>query len=196
LTELISGGPEDFLEFLREELHPCPPSHHVSFAAALAERGLALIGEYAGWSPRLDKGASPLQIAGALWDHACGTAIAPDRLNEFESDLSDLAALVDPDRVAAFDSYRGLRLLKLATRCCAPGAGIYDCMTVARASLHISIGYYLSDEPHSSLELREKWDTPSVRTEAMLQSELARTLRSTPSIGRDTVEALRRDFVI
>jgi hypothetical protein len=195
MIEPVTDTPETFLESLREELYPCPSSHHVAFAAALAERGLALIGEYSDWNPRLGQGASPLQIVEELWGHACGMAVAPDRLNEFEADLRDLAALVDPDRFAAFDSYRGIRLLGLATRCCAPGAGIYDAMTVARASLHAAIGFYLSDERHGSLELREKWNTPPVQAEARLQSELARTLRATPRIEHDTVEALRRDFV-
>src|SRR5688572_21589599 len=195
MTEPITDGPEAFLESLREELFPCPPSHHVSFAAALAERRLTLFGEYAGWKPRLGQGASPLRIVEALWDHVRETAVTPVRLNEFEADLTDLAALVDPDRFAAFDSYRGIRLLTLATRCCAPGAGIYDVMTVARASLHASIGFYLSDEYLGNLELREKWNTPDVQAEARLQSDMARALRAAPRIGRDTVEAIRRKFV-
>jgi hypothetical protein len=42
MTESIFIGPEAFLESLREELPPCASAHHVSFAAVLAERRLAL----------------------------------------------------------------------------------------------------------------------------------------------------------
>jgi hypothetical protein len=219
MTEAIAGGPDAFLESLREELSPCAHSHHVSFAAILAERRLALFGEYVDWKPRLGRGASPLQIVEALWDHACELAItpdprdgfeadsaeeqfltnyrqiSPDQFGEFEADLSDLGALVDPDRFAAFRSYRGIWLLKLAMRCCSPGAGIASVMEVAQASLHMSIGFGLYDDYYDNMQLRENWNIPDVQAEALLQSKLARTLRATPRIGRGAVEALRRDFV-
>jgi uncharacterized protein YjaG (DUF416 family) len=195
MTETIPGGPEAFLEYLREELRPCAPSHHVSFAAALAERGLAVVGEYADWNPRLGQGASPLQIVNALWGHACERRITPDQIGEFESDLSALAALVDPDRLAAFRSYSGIALLTLAIRCCVPGGGIASVVEVARASLHISTGFGLSDDYQSNLELRERWNATDVQAEAQLQIELARTLRSASRVERDTVKALRRKFV-
>ena len=219
MTEAITGGPEAFLESLREELRTCAPSHQVSFATVLAERRLALVGEYADWKPRLGQGASPIQIVEALWDHACELAIAPDppdgfeadsaeeqflnnyrqisrvQFGEFEADLSDLGALVDPDRFAAFRSYRGIWLLKLATRCCAPGAGIAAVVEVARASLQMSIGFGLYDDYHDNMKLRENWNIPDVQAEARLQSKLARTMRSTARIGRSAVETLRREFV-
>jgi len=195
MTEAIPVGPEVFLESLREELSPCSPSHQVSFAAVLAERRLASAGEYADWEPRLGQGESPRRIMEALWGHACGRAIAPDRLDEFETDLSEVAALVDPDRFAAFEAYRGIWLLELATRCCAPGAGIAPAMKVARASLHMSAGAGLSEDYVSDQFLRERWNVPKVQAESRLQSKLARTLRATPRIAPDAVNALRRDFV-
>ena len=195
ITETIHGGPEAFLESLREELSPCAHSHHVSFAAVLAERRLALAGEDADWEPRLGQGASPRRIMEAVWDHACGRAIAPDRLGEFEADLTEVAALVNPDRYAAFDAYRGIWLLWLTVRCCATGAGVADAVTVARASLHMSAGSGLSEDYVSDQLLRERWNVPKVQAEARLQIELARGLSATLRIGSDTVEALRRDFV-
>jgi len=195
MTETISGAPEAFLESLREELLHCGPTHHISFAAALAERQLSRIGEYADWTPRLGQGASPRRIMEAVWKHACGQDIAQDRLGEFKADLSEVAALVDPDRFAAFDSYRGIFLLELATRCCAHGSGIAAAMKVSRASLYMSASSGLSEDYVSDQLLRERWNVPKVQAEARLQIELARTLSATPHIGRDTVETLRRDFV-
>jgi hypothetical protein len=195
MTETIHDGPESFLESLREELSPCASSHYISFAAVLAERRLASAGEYADWEPRLGQGASPRRIVAAVWDHACGRAIAPDRLGEFAADLSQVAELVDPDRFAAFDSYRGIWLLELAARCCAPGAGIAAAMKVALASLYMSAGSGLSEDYVSDQLLRERWNVPKVQAEARLQIELARRLGATPRIGSDTVEALRREFV-
>ena len=195
MTETIHGGPEAFLESLREELSPCAHSHHVSFAAVLAERRMAWAGENVDWEPRLGQGASPRRIMEAVWDHACGRAIAPDRLGEFEADLSEIAELVDPDRFAAFDSYRGIWLLELATRCCDPGGGIAAAMKVARNSLYMSAGAGLSEDFVSDHLLRERWNVPKVQAEARLQIELARRLSATPRIGSDTVEALRRSFV-
>lgn len=214
MTETIPDGPEAFLEFLREELRHCSHAHHVSFAAVLGERGLAwareyadlepspgqpsyryLIkvssaGEYADLAPPLGQGASMRQILEAVWDHACGQDIAPDRLGEFEADLTEVAVLVDPDRYAASYAWRGIRLLRLTTLCCAPGAGAAAAVEVARASLHMSAGYDMSD-----WELRDKWDIPDIQAEARLQSKLAQTLRAIPRIGLDTVETLRLDFV-
>ncbi len=195
MTETIHGGPEAFLESLREELSPCAPSHHVSFASVLAERRLASAGEYADWEPRLGQGASPRLIMEAVWEHACGRAIAPDRLGEFEADLSDVATLVDPDRFAAFDSYRGIWLLELAARCCAPGAGIAAAMKVALASLYMAADSGLSEDYVSDQLLRERWNFPKVQAEARLQIELARILSATPNVGPGAVETLRRKFV-
>ena len=125
ITETIHGGPEAFLESLREELSPCAHSHHVSFAAVLAERRLAWAGEMSTGN-RLGQGASMRQIMEAVWSHACGRDIAPERLGEFEADLSEVATLVDPDRYAAFDAYRAIWLRWLTVRCCAIEAGVAD----------------------------------------------------------------------
>jgi uncharacterized protein YjaG (DUF416 family) len=214
MTETIPGGSEAFLEFLRDELRMCAPAHHVSFAAVLAERGLPRAADYADWEPqqgesihaallrlawpdnyadwepRLGQRVSMRQILGAVWDHACGRSIAADRLCEFEANLQEVAALVDPDRYASFDVYRAIWLLQLTTRCCAPGVGAAAATEVARASLCMSAGYDMSD-----WELREKWDLPDIQAEARLQSKLAQTLRAIPQIERDIVETLRRDFV-
>jgi hypothetical protein len=219
ITETIPGGPEAFLEFLRDELRLCSSAHHVSFAAVLAERGLVWAGEYADWEPqqgesihaallrlawphdyadwepRLGQRVSMRQIMGAVWDHACGQDIAPDRLCEFEANLQEVAALVDPDRYASFYAYRGIWLLQLTTRCCASGAGTVAAVAVARSSLHISAGSGLSEDYVCDRELSEKWDAPNVQAEARLQSKLAQILRAIPRIGRDAVETLRRDFV-
>lgn len=195
ITETIHGGPEAFLESLREELRHCAHSHHVSFAAVLAERRLAWAGEYVDWEPRPGQGASMRQIMEAVWSQACGRDIAPDRLDEFEADLTEVAALVDSDRYAAFDAYRGIWLLRLTVRCCATGAGVADAVTAARASLHMSADSGLSEDYVSEQFLRERWNVPKVQAEARLQSKLAGTLRATPHIGPDAVEALRRDFV-
>ncbi|HKQ78995.1 MAG TPA: hypothetical protein VJ810_35180, partial [Blastocatellia bacterium] len=119
----------------------------------------------------------------------------PERFGEFEADLSDLAALVDPDRFTAFNAYRGIGLIELATQCCVHGAGVAGAVKVARASLHISTGFGLSDDYICNRDLREYWNIPDVQAEARLQNKLARTLRATPRIGHDTVEALRRNFV-
>jgi hypothetical protein len=219
MTETIPGGPEAFLEVLRDELGLCAPAHHVSFAAVLAERGLPRAADYADWEPqqgesihaallrlawpdnyadwepRLGQRVSMRQILGAVWDHACGRSIAPDRLCEFEANLQEVAALVDPDRYASFDTYRAIWLLQLTTRCCAPGAGVAAAVAVARDSLHMSTGYGLRDDDGCDRDLRERWNTPNVQAEARLQSKLAQTLRAIPVIGRDAVETLRRDFV-
>jgi uncharacterized protein DUF416 len=195
MTETIPGGPEAFLQSLREELSACAHSYHASFAAVLAERRLASAGEYADWEPRLGQGASPRQIMEAVWDHACGRAIAPDRLGEFEASLSEVVALVDPDRYAAYVAYHVIWLLRLATRCCAPGAGVSAALKVARASLHMSTGFGLSDDFVCDRDLRENWNIPDVQAEVRLQSKLAQALRAAPSIAPDTVEALRRNFV-
>jgi hypothetical protein len=219
MTETIPGGPDAFLEFLRDELRLCSPAHHVSFAAVLAERGLAWANDYADWvpqqgesihaallrlawpddyvdwEPRLGQRVSMRQIMGAVWDHACGQDIAPDQLCEFEANLQEVAALVDPDRYTSFYAYRGIWLLQLTTRCCAPGAGVAAAVTVARASLHMSAGSCLAEDFVCDLELRERWNTPNVQAEARLQSKLAQTLRAIPRIGRDAVATLRRDFV-
>ena len=219
MTETIPGGPESFLESLREELRPCGIAHHVSFAAVLAERRLASAGEYADWEPRLGHGASPRQIMEAVWDYACELAIAPDRLSGFEAgsaeaqfltnyrrvspdrlsgfeaDLSDVVALIDPDRFAAFENYRGIWLLQLTTQSLARGVGDAVAVMVARASLYLSAGSGLSEDYVSDWFLRERWNIPDVQAEARLQNRMAQTLRETPSIGRDAIEALRRDFV-
>jgi hypothetical protein len=219
MTETIPGGPEAFLEFLRDELRLRSPAHHVSFAAVLAERGLAWAADYADWvpqqgesihaallrlawpdnyadwEPRLGQRVSMRQILGAVWDHSCGRSIAPDRLCEFEANLQEVAALVDPDRYASFDAYRAIWLLQLTIRCCAGGAGVAAGVVVARASLHMSAGSGLSEDYVCDQELHEKWDSPNVQAEARLQSKLAQTLRAIPRIGLDTVETLRRDFV-
>jgi uncharacterized protein YjaG (DUF416 family) len=195
MTETIPGGPEAFLESLREELSPCAHSHHVSFAAVLAERRMAWAGENVDWEPRLGQGASMRQIMEAVWSHACGRDIAPDRLGEFEADLTEVATLVDPDRYAAFDAYRAIWLLRLTVRCCATGAGVADAVTAARASLYMSADSGLSEDYVSEQFLRERWNVPKVQAEARLQSKLARTLRAMPRIAPDAVEALRRDFV-
>jgi hypothetical protein len=214
MTESIPGGPEAFLESLRDELRLCTPAHHISFAAVLAERRLAWAGdyadwepqqgesihaallrmaypeEYADWEPRFGQRVSMRQIMGAVWDHACGQSITPDRLREFEANLQEVAALVDPDRFAASYAWHGIWLLQLTTRCCAPGAGAAAAVEVARASLRMSAGYDMSD-----WELREKWDLPDIQAETRLQSKLAQTLRAIPQIERDIVETLRLDFV-
>lgn len=246
MTETIPGGPDAFQESLREELRPCAPAHHVSFAAVLGERWLPWAGEYADWEPTpgqpsyrylikvssaseyadlappLGQGASMRQIIEAVWDHACGQDIAPDRLGEFEADLSEIGVLVDPDRFSASFAYSVIRLLRLTTRCCAPGAGVAAAVTVARDSLymsihaarrlppgiaavmmapdslHMSTGFGFSYKDYwfkDDWELYEKWYTPNVQAEARLQRKLAQTLRTIPRIERDTVEALRRDFV-
>jgi hypothetical protein len=219
MTETIHGGPEAFLEFLRDELRLCSPAHHVSFAAVLAERGLrwandyadwapqqgesihaALLrlvwpDDYADWEPRLGQRVSMRQIMGAVWDHACGQSIAPDRLCEFEANLQEVKALVDPDRYTSLYAYRGIWLLQLTTRCCAPGAGVAAAVTVARDSLHMSTGNGLRDDYGYDRDLRESWRIPNVQAEARLQSKLAQTLRAIPLIGRDAVETLRRDFI-
>jgi hypothetical protein len=162
------------------------------------------------------------QIMEAVWDHACGQDIAPDRLGEFEADLTEVAALVDPDRFSASFAYSVIWLLKLTTRCCAPGAGVAAAVTLARDSLymsihaarrlppgiaavmaapdslHMSTGFGFSYKDYwneDDWELYEKWHTPNVQAEARLQSKLAHTLRAIPRIGRDIVETLRRDFV-
>jgi hypothetical protein len=195
ITETIPGGPEAFLEFLREELRPCALAHHVSFAAVLTERGLAWADGWDDWKPRLGQGASMRQIIEAVWDRACGRAIAPERLCEFEADLSELQVVVDPDRFAATRDYYRIWLLRLTTRCCAPGAGVDAAVAVARASLHMSAGCDLSEDWVCDMVLRERWGIPDVQEEARLQSKLAQTLRAIPRIDRGAVETLRRDFV-
>jgi hypothetical protein len=219
ITETIPGGPEEFLDFLRDELRQCAPALHVSFAAVLAERGLvwaddyadwepqqgesihaALLRlawprDYADWEPRLGQRVSMRQIMGAVWDHACGQEIAPDRLCEFEANLQEVAALVDPDRYTSFYAYRGIWLLQLTTRCCASGAGVAAALAVARASLHMSAGSGLAEDYVCDRELRERWDIPNVQAEARIQSKLAQTLRAIQRIGRETIETIRRDFV-
>jgi uncharacterized protein DUF416 len=195
LTDTTHGGPEAFLESLREDLRQCAPSHHVSFAAVLAERRLAAAGEYVDWEPRPGQGASMRQIMEAVWDQACGRDIAPDRLGEFEADLTEVATLVDPDRYAAFDAYRGIWLLRLTVRCCATGAGVVAAVKMARASLHMSTGFGLSDDYVCDRDLRENWNNPDVQAEVRLQIKLAQAMRAAPRIAPDTVEALRRSFV-
>jgi hypothetical protein len=219
MTESIPDGPEAFLESLRDELRLCGPAHHVSFAAVLAERGLAWAGDYADWEPqqgesihaallrlawpddyadwepRLGQRVSMRQIMEVVWDHACGRSIAANRLGELEANLQEVAALVDPDRYASFYAYRAIWLLRLATRCCAGGAGVAAALAVARASLHMSAGSGLAEDYVCDRELRERWDTTKVQTEARLQVKLAQTLRAIPQIERDSVETLRRDFV-
>jgi hypothetical protein len=59
----------------------------------------------------------------------------------------------------------------------------------------MSAGSGLDEDYVCDRELSEKWNTPVVRAEARLQNKLAQALRATPNIGRNTVEALRRDFV-
>ena len=159
-------------------------SHQVSFAAVLAERRLVLAGEYADWNP-----ASGKARLRARSMEACGSRlrpdIAPERLGEFEADLSEVATLVDPDRYAAFDAYRDLAPW-LTTRCCASKPGSLT-REAARASLHMSAGFGLSEDYVSEQFLRERWNVPKVQAEARLQSKLAgrcarrRILGLTPS---------------
>jgi hypothetical protein len=59
----------------------------------------------------------------------------------------------------------------------------------------MSIGFGLNDDNHDNMKLRENWNISDVQAEARLQSKLARTLRATPRIGPDAVEALRLNFV-
>jgi hypothetical protein len=135
------------------------------------------------------------QILEAVWDHACGQDISPDRFGEFEADLQEVAVLVDPDRHTASYAWNGISLLQLTTQCCAPGAGVAAAVAVAKASLRMSTGYSLSWDYTCDLYLHEKWDSPKIQAEARLQSKLAQTLRAIPLIGLDNVETLRRDFV-
>ena len=164
MNETIFPGTDAYIDSLRDELRLC--AQPIAFAAVITERRLALAREYAGWEPIPGHSISMRRILEEVWDHVSGREMGTDRIGRFESELSEIATLVDPDRYAAFDAYRVIWLLRLATQCCAP-----------------------------DWWLQERWNSPTVQTEAHLQNKLAQALRAIPHIGRDTVEALRRDFV-
>ncbi len=193
MTETIFPGPDAYIDLLRNELRLC--AQPIAFAAVIAERRLALAREYAGWEPIPGHSISMRRILEEVWDHVSGREMGTDRIGKFESELSEIATLVDPDRYVAFDAYRGIWLLSLATRCCAPGSGIDAVEKVARASLYIAAGCDLSEDYVCDWWLQERWNSLDVQAEARFQNKLAQALRAIPHIGRDTVEDIRRDFV-
>jgi hypothetical protein len=195
MTETISPGPDAFLDFLLDEMRLCPIPHRVAFAAVLAERRLVSIPEYVDLKPGVGQSLSLRRIMEDVWERAGGRALEPDRISNFEDELSEIATLVDPDRYAAFNSYRGIWLLRLAARLCATGAEPDATVKAARASMYIAAGCDLSEDYVCDWRLRENWSYPEVQAEARFQKNLALSLRAIPHMLPDIVEELRRDLL-
>ena len=155
----------------------CPRTHHVVFAAIIAEGRLAVIGEDSFYAAR--SGASVRSILDAVWDHACGGEIDPDRLSAMDADLAEIAAVVDSDRYGANHEYRVLHLVGAAAMCCARVADVAGVVEMARISIA------------AAAFARAGGDL----AEAELLGRLLDSLRASPHLEADLAQALRREFL-